>query len=281
MEQPGRGCTCLPCPAAALKRAPTLSPTLFLLLKPGLPPQLGIPVRMLRKNKDKAGPYGTVLVYDGLVSELGLRGLCRRQRRCQSTCVAGADERSSLCRAQYDVTAWREVKSKKGKLIYQYHMRRRPGQGKLQTEVHWRAQGCWPRCPGRRPAFVLRRCAASCAPRGHAAPAAFPAAQTLTWGAVKASKQLVPTNRRGVVDLDISREPLESLVHRALGRLREQLLLLALPLAVGACSPPHHSPHRLRPLPTCCSGAASRMRRRQGAGAHRRSGRHLAGKQQA
>ncbi|KAL4443576.1 hypothetical protein ABPG75_011313 [Micractinium tetrahymenae] len=66
--------------------------------------QLGIPVRVTRKQKDSGGAYGTAYIYDGL----------------------------------YDVVSYRYTKGIEGFGVYQYLLRRRPGQGKLLSQrVTW------------------------------------------------------------------------------------------------------------------------------------------------
>ncbi|KAL4447309.1 hypothetical protein ABPG77_007342 [Micractinium sp. CCAP 211/92] len=64
--------------------------------------QLGIPVRVTRKQKDSAAAYGTAYIYDGLV------------------------------------VSYRYTKGIEGFGVYQYLLRRRPGQGKLLSQrVRW------------------------------------------------------------------------------------------------------------------------------------------------
>ncbi|PRW56393.1 histone-lysine N- H3 lysine-9 specific SUVH4-like [Chlorella sorokiniana] len=89
---------------------------------------LGLPVRVTRKQKSSAYPYGACYIFDGL----------------------------------YDVIRWRLHKGKNGKNVFQFQLRRRPGQGELVS-------------------------------------------QRVEWGAISAPRKLVPNNRQGVVDLDISR----------------------------------------------------------------------------
>ncbi|KAI7845254.1 hypothetical protein COHA_001296 [Chlorella ohadii] len=89
---------------------------------------LGLPVRVTRKQKSPAYPYGVCYIFDGL----------------------------------YDVIRWRLHKGKNGKNVFQFQLRRRPGQGELVS-------------------------------------------QRVEWGAISAPRKLVPKNRQGVVDLDISR----------------------------------------------------------------------------
>lgn len=121
---------------------------------------------------------------------------------------------STLYRLQYDVLKWRRIQGESGFYIYQYFVKRRPGQGPLLSEVC----GRW--C---RPAWVIAarqfwvavHAAAlggsTCCSQGGAhslcrSCAHSTSVQTVVWGAVKAGKKLVPANRQGVVDLDISRE---------------------------------------------------------------------------
>lgn len=70
------------------------------------PRQLGIPVRVTRKQKDSTGTYGTAYIYDGL----------------------------------YDVVSYRYAKGIEGYGVYQYLLRRRPGQGALLSQVGPRAE---------------------------------------------------------------------------------------------------------------------------------------------
>lgn len=66
--------------------------------------QLGIPVRVTRKQKDSTGTYGTAYIYDGL----------------------------------YDVVSYRYARGIEGFGVYQYLLRRRPGQGALLSQrVKW------------------------------------------------------------------------------------------------------------------------------------------------
>lgn len=63
--------------------------------------RLGLPVRVVRKNKDTHGIYGCVLIYDGL----------------------------------YDVVEYWKQAGKEGHAVYQFRLVRRPGQGNLLSQA--------------------------------------------------------------------------------------------------------------------------------------------------
>ena len=129
--------------------------------------QLGIPVRVTRKQTDKHGHYGCAYVYDGLVSQaLGGCSSAADQPDSQpawpawlhSACSAPLLRCCCLCRCrhafhmphasqhvlrppactallQYDVVAYRRKKGITDKYVYQFQMIRREGQGPLLSEV--------------------------------------------------------------------------------------------------------------------------------------------------